>query len=184
MQTTTYPVYLNLKIPFLARIFYGLFCVCLIGVLAFWFYMLPSGHAPDEMKAAYFVLTTSEWEKGIFIIALTGTPFFLLLYRASRYKQNALLNLLPGRLEIVTNKAIASYSTGEITHIYCNDAMRRDGFPMGKLSIEIKRRSSKVIRLTLVDYSHSEEVMNALMVYENIKFNITNFSSKLEILDE
>jgi len=145
--------------------------------------MLPSEHSSDEMKAAYFVLTTSEFEKLMFVTGLVGTPIFFILYKYTRIKRQALLSLLPDKIEVDNFKIITSYSINEITNIACNDAMSRDGFPKGKLTIDFKDKSNKVTSLTLLDYSQSEQLMTTLLNYENIKFDVTSFSSNPEVLD-
>jgi hypothetical protein len=164
MQETSYPVYLNLKIPWLAKVFYWSFLACLIVLLLLGIYMLPSEHSPDEMKAAYFVLTTTEFEQKVFVLALFGTPFFFVLYRLSRYRRQALLILLPGKIEIDNYTIVTSYSVDEITHIACNDAMDSDGFPKGKLTIDLKDKTKKVTSVTLIDYSQSDQLMDTLLM--------------------
>ena len=184
MQETNYPVYLNLKVPWLAKTFYYLFLASLVVLFIFGLYMLPSKHSSDEMKAAYFVLTTSEFENKVFVFALLGIPFFFLMYRLSRYRRQALLMLLPDKIEIDNYKIVTSYSIEEITHIACNDAMTSTGIPEGRLTIDFKDRSRKVTSMTLIDYSQSDQLMNTLLAYENIKFNVTNFLTNPEVLNE
>jgi hypothetical protein len=184
MEETSYPVYLNLKVPWLARTFYWLYLACLIFLFIFGLYMLPSDHSSDEMKAAYFVLTTTEFEKKVFVFALLGTPLFFLLYRLSRYKRQGLLTLLPDKIEFDNYKTVTSYRMDEITHIACNDAMGSNGIPEGKLTIDFKDSTKKVTSVTLIDYSQSDQLMNTLLTYENIKFNVTNFFSNPEVLDQ
>ena len=145
--------------------------------------MLPSEHSSDEMKAAYFVLTTSEFEKLMFVIGLLGTPTFFILYKYIRIRRRGLLVLGTDKIEIDNYKTVTSYSINEITDIACNDAMSTDGFPKGKLTIDLKDKNEKVTSVTLLDYSQSDQVMNALLNYENIKFDVTNFSSNPGILD-
>lgn len=182
MEETSYPVYLNLKIPWLAKTFYYLFFACLV-VLFFLFviYMLPSKHASDEMKAAYFVLTTTEFEKKVFAFALLGTPIFFVLYKLCRFKRQALLTLLPDKIEIDNFKTVTSYVLDELTHIACNDAMGSDGFPKGKLTINFKNKSKKVTSVTLIDYGQSDQLMNTLLAYENLRFSVTNFLTNPEV---
>ena len=145
--------------------------------------MLPSGHSSDEMRGAYFVLTTSEFEKLMFVIGLLGTPTFLILYKYIRIKRQALLTLLPDKIEVNHSKIVISYLINEITNIACNDALTRDGFPKDKLTIDFKDKSKKVTSVTLLDYNQSDELMNTLLNYENIKFDVTNFSSNPGVLD-
>ena len=183
MEETSYPVFLNLKIPWLTKTFYNLFIVCLIILILFGIYMLPSEHSSDEMKAAYFVLTTTELEKLIFTIGLLGTPLFFILYKYVRVRRQGLLTLLPNKIEIDNFKTVTSYSIDEITNIACNDALMEDGFPKGRLTIDVKDKNDKVTSMTLLDYSQSEQVMNTLLNYENIKFYVTNSSSNPEIFD-
>jgi hypothetical protein len=183
MQETTYPVFLNLKIPWLTKAFYYLFIGCLIILFVFGIYMLPSQHSGDEMKAAYFVLTTSEFEKILFVIGLIGTPTFYILYRHIRFKRQALLSLFCDKIEVDNYKTVTSYSINEITHIACNDALTREGFPKGKLTIDFKDKVGSFISMTLIDYSHSDQIMDAILNYENIKFDVTNFTSNPEVLD-
>jgi len=145
--------------------------------------MLPSENSSDEMKAAYFVLTTSEFEKAVFTYALIGTPIFFLLYRYVRIKRKAILTLLEDKIEIDDYKTITSFPTVEITNIACNDALRSDGFPKGKLTIDFKDKNENVISVTLIDYNQSEQLMDTLLNYKNIKFFTSNFSSNPEVLD-
>lgn len=145
--------------------------------------MLRSKHSSDEMKAAYFVLTTSELEKLFFVIGLLGIPTFFILYKYIRIKRQGLLTLFPDKIEIDNFKIVTSYPINEITNIACNDALARDGFPKGKLTIDFKDKNEKVTSVTLLDYSQSEQLMNTLLNYENIKFGVTNFSSNPELLD-
>lgn len=184
MEETSYAVYENLKIPWVARIFNYLFWACLIILFLFGAYMLPSKHSSDEMKAAYFVLTTSEFEKKVFVFALLGTPFFFLLYRFSSYKRQALLTLLHDKIEVDNYKTVTSYSMDEITHIACNDAMTSTGVTQNKLTIDFKDKSKKVTSMTLIDYSQSDQLMNTLLAYDNIKFKITNSLTNPGVLDE
>jgi hypothetical protein len=135
------------------------------------------------MKAAYFVLTTSEFEKVLFVIGLVGTPTFFILYRYVRIKQQALLTLRSDRIDVDNHKTVTSYPINEITHIACNDALTTDGLPKGKMTIDFKDKGGNFISMTLVDYSHSDPIMNTLLNYENIKFDVTNFTSNPEVLD-
>jgi hypothetical protein len=145
--------------------------------------MLPSEHSSDEMKAAYFVLTTTEFEKLMFIIGVIGTPTFFILYKYIRIRHHALLILLNDKIKFDNYKTVTLYSSSDITDIACNDALTKDGFPKGKLTIDFKDKTKKVIRVTLLDYAQSDQLMNTLLNYENIKFDMTNFSSNPEILD-
>ena len=145
--------------------------------------MLPSEHSSAEMKAAYFVLTTTEFEKLMFVIGLVGTPTFFILYKYIRIRRHGLLMLLADKIEFDNYKTVTSYAISEITDIACNDALTRDGFPKGKLTIDFRDKSEKVISVTLLDYGQSDQLMNTLLDYKNIKFDMTNFSSNPEILD-
>ena len=180
---TSYPVILNLKIPWLSKTFYYLLMACLVVLVLFGLYMVPSGHASGEMKTAYFILTTSEFVKKVVVFAFLGTPIFFILYRFCRIKRQGLLTLLPHKIEVDNYKIVTSYSINEITHIACNDAMDSDGFPKGELTIEFKDKSQKVTSMLLIDYGQSEEIMNKILAYENIKFYITDFSMSMEELE-
>ena len=183
MEENNYPVFLNLKIPFLSKVFFYLFIICLIVLVLFGIYMLPSEHSSDEMKAAYFVLTTSELEKAVFTYALIGTPIFFLFYRYTRIRRRAILTLLEDKIEINNYKIVTSYPIDEITNIACNDALRSDGFPKGKLTIDFKDKNGDVTSVTLIDYSQSDQLLDTLLNYKNIKFFTSNFSSNPEVLD-
>jgi hypothetical protein len=61
--------------------------------------------------------------------------------------------------------------------------MESDGFPKGELTIEFKDKSQKVTSMLLIDYGQSEEIMNKILAYENIKFYITDFSMSMEELE-
>jgi hypothetical protein len=183
MEENSYPVFLNLKIPFLSKTFFYLFTACLIILVLFGIYMLPSEHSSDEMKAAYFVLTTSDFEKAVFTYTLISTPIFFILYRYARIKRNAILTLFEDKIEIDNYKTVTSYPINEITNIACNDALRSDGFPQGKLTIDFKDKNEKVTSVTLIDYGQSEQLMDMLINYKNIKFFTSNFSSNPEVLD-
>lgn len=135
------------------------------------------------MRAAYFVLTTSEAEKILFVFGLVGTPVFFILYRYSRIKRQAVLTLLQDKIEIDNFKTVTSFSINQITNIACNDAMTSDGFPKGKLTIDFKDKSGDFTSITLIDYTQSDQLMEKLLNYENIKFEVTNFSSNPETLD-
>jgi|GraSoiStandDraft_4_1057263.scaffolds.fasta_scaffold331331_3 hypothetical protein len=183
MEENSYPVFINLKIPFLSKAFFYLFMASAIVLVLFGIYMLPSEHSSDEMKAAYFVLTTSEFEKAVFTYALIGTPVFFVLYKYTRIKRKAILTLFEGKIEIDNYKTVASYPINEITNIACNDALRTDGFPQGKLTIDFKDKNENVTSVTLIDYSQSEQLMDTLLNYKDIKFFTSNFSSNPEVLD-
>ena len=145
--------------------------------------MLPSTYSSDEMKAAYFVLTTPEWVKVVSVIAVLGTPTFFVLYRYSRIRRHASLTLFPDRIEIDDSKIVKSILLSDLTNIACNDALTSDGFPKGNLTVDFKDKSENVTSVTLKDYSQSEHLMQKLLNYESIKFDVTNFSSNPEILD-
>lgn len=183
MQEKSYPVYLNLKIPLLARTFYYLFWACLIVLFIFLIRMIPSKYSSNEMKTAYFILTTSEFEKRLLVFTAIGTPAFFILYLASRYRRRAMLTLSSDKIELDDYKLVTSYSISDITHIFCNDAMRHDGYPKGKLTIDFKDKEDKVNSMTLIDYGQSDELMETLMSYENIRFSVSSFASNPEMLD-
>jgi hypothetical protein len=106
MEQTSYPVFINLKIPWLTKGFYYLFIFCLLILVLFGIYMLPSEHSSDEMKAAYFVLTTTEFEKLMFVIGLFGTPTFFILYKYIRIRRQGLLTLLTDKIEFDNYKTV------------------------------------------------------------------------------
>lgn len=184
MESTSYPVIWNVKIPWVTKTFYYLFIVCIVVLILLGLYMLPAMRSSAEMKAAYFILTTSDFQKTAFLVALLGTPAFYILYKLSRLKHQALLTLFPDKIEISSKKETASYSLRQITHIACNDALTHDGFPKGKLTIEIKDRRNKVVSLALIDYSQSEELMHKLLEHKHIKFHVTNLFFNPEDLSE
>ena len=184
MKEMSYPVILNLKIPWLTRTFYFLFIICLIGIFIFGIYMLPSGNSSDEMKAAYFVLTTTEFEKAAFLVAVLGIPTFFISYRYIRRKRSAVLTLFSDKIEINDFRKVTSIAIDDIAKIACNDALTNDGFPKAKLTIDVKEKGKEVISMTLKDYSQSEKLMNKLLSYENITFNVTNFPSNPGVLDD
>jgi hypothetical protein len=183
MEETSYPVYLNLNIPWISRTFYWLFWACVFVLFLFMLYMLPSAHSSAEMKAAYFVLTTTEYQKELFVFALSGAPIFFLLYRLSKFRRQAILTLLPAKIEIAKNKIVTSYSLNEITRIECTDLMV-NGFPKGELRVNLTDRDETITSVTLIDYSQSDQLMKALLAYDNVKFNLTSFLSNTELLDE
>ncbi|HWI89982.1 MAG TPA: hypothetical protein VNT20_01855 [Flavisolibacter sp.] len=183
MGENSYLVFLNLKMPFISKLFLYLFIICVIVLALFGLYMLPSEHSSDEMKAAYFVLTTSEFEKAVFTYALIGAPIFFALYSFSRIKRRAILTLMEDKVEIDNYKIITSFSISEITSIACNDALRSDGFPKGKMTIDFKDKAGNFTSITLIDYSQSDKLMESLLNYKNIKFFASNFSFNPEVLD-
>lgn len=183
MEQITFPVYFNLKIPLLTKALFYLFIICVIILLLFGLYMLPSEGSGDEMRAAYYIMTASEIEKALFLIGLFGAPTFFLLHKYLRIHQRGLLILLPDKIEFSYSKKVISYSTKEITHIACNDPLTADGDPKGPLTIDFRHKGEKVISVMLSDYNQSDEVMNALLNYENIKFDVTNFTSNPGLLD-
>ena len=93
------------------------------------------------------------------------------------------MTLLHDKIEIDNFKTVTSFSISEITNIACNDAMTSDGFPKAKLTIDFKDKSGDLTSVTLIDYSQSDQIMEKLLNYENIKFDVTNFSSNPEALD-
>lgn len=183
MEKNSYPVFLNLKILFLSKTFFYLFIICAIILVLYGIYMLPTERSSDEMKAAYFVLTTSEFEKALFTYALIGTPIFFILYRYTRTKRKAILTLFENKIEIDNYKTVTSILIDEITNIACNDALRSDGFPKGKLTIDFKDKNENITSVTLMDYSQSEQLMDKLLNYKNIKFFTSNFSFNPEFFD-
>lgn len=160
-----------------------MFWVCLVLLGMYGLYMIPADRAPDEMEAAYFVLTTSEFEKLLFVIGLFGTPTFAIMYRYARYKRKAVLILLPDRIEIDDYKKITSYQLTEITDIACNDALAPDGFPKGKLSISFKDRFTKTTTMTLIDYCQSDQLIETLVGYQDIKLKLTDLHTHPEFFD-
>ena len=183
MEENSYNIYINLKIPLLTRIFYYLFLLCLIIIVLCGIYLLPSDYASNEMRATYFFLTTSNYEAEFFLIGILGTPFFYVLYKYIRINQQGLLTLFPDKIELDNYKTNTTYQISEITDIACNDSQERDGTSKGKLTIDFKDKSNKVISMTLIDYSKTEQLMNVLLNYENIKFELTNFSNNPQVLD-
>jgi hypothetical protein len=183
MEDTCYPVFLNLKVPLLTKAFYYLFFASLIILVLFGIYIFPSVHFGDEIKASSFLLTTSEFQKIMFLFGLAGTPTFFILYKFVRLKKQGLLTLLSDKIEIDNHKTVTSYFISEITDIHCNDAMAPDGYPKCKLTIDFKFNSGKVTSVTLLDYSLSDQLMNTLLNYHDIKFDVTNFSLNPGILE-
>ena len=184
MEDFSCAVVINSRIPWLTKASYYLLILCLIAIVLCGLYMIPSTHSSDEMKAAYFVLTTPEYIKVVSVIVVLGTPTFFILYRYARIKRKAVLRLFSDRLELETSGSTTSILINDITNIACNDALTTDGSPKGKLTIDLKDKNRNVRSVTLVDYSQSEEIMQKLLKYENIKFEVTNFPSNPQILDQ
>ena len=183
MEVPSYSVFLNLKISGLTKAFHYLAIGSFVMVVLFGFYLLPSYNSPDEMKAAYFVLTTSDFEKVMFSIGIVGAPTFFILYRKVRIKKQAILTLYPDKIEIDNYKMITSYPIAEITDIACNDAMTMDGSLTCQLTIDLKDVTNKITSLTLADYNESPQLMNYLLNYDTVKFSVTNFLNDPEALN-
>jgi hypothetical protein len=98
----------------------------------------------------------------VFVVGLPGTPIFFILYKYIRIRRRGFLTLFPDKMKLITLKPSHLISINDITNIACNDALTRDGFPKEE---------------------QSEQLMNSLLNYKNIKLEATNFLSNPEILD-
>ena len=183
-REASYPVFVHLRIPGVTKTFYYLFGACLLVLALLSLHLLPALHSSTEMKGAYFILTTSEWQRVVFVIGAVGAPTFFILYTLSRYRRRALLVFWEDAIEIDNYKTITSYPLEEITDVAFNDAADSDGFPLAKLTIEFKFKNEKKISVTLIDYSQSEEVLEKLLAYKNLGVHSSTLRFNPEILEE
>jgi hypothetical protein len=178
----SFPVYRNLDVRRVRKVFFSLSTACLVLLVLFSFHMLPSRHSSGEMKAAYFLLTTPETARKILVGALIGTPVFFLLYIYFGIRRRAVLTLHSNSIEITGARKGFSIPTQELTSIDFNDAKDSDGFPKAELTVSFTTKKGKSTTLTLIDYSQSEQFMNVLMRYQHINFTVTQFPYAPELL--
>ncbi|MGF7231918.1 hypothetical protein [Arachidicoccus sp.] len=181
MQDLNYPIYLKLKIPSLTKIFKYSLIICIIISVSLGIFLLPSGHYSEGTMAIYDVPKESKFEISLLLIAILGIPIFFIL-ASIRYKRKAFLQLTSMNIIISDYKTIKYYPVNAIKYMTCNDAFYK-GVADEKLTIDFKDEDNNLICMRLIDYSQSDQLMDTLLAYKNIKFNITENLIDPEELD-
>jgi hypothetical protein len=176
-KSAAFRVIIRQPIPYLTSFLYFIVLLSLLGILLTYAIFTPSKHSSLEMKSAYFILAIPSFIKYIIIFSFPGFILFHFLYEKVRKYRGCILLFSEEALLIRGKITKMKILVSQIRNIICIDEKDLQGGLKLNLVIYIVQKSSKVIRLTLQDYSYAEEFMEKLTNYSNINFKFYDFDS-------
>ena len=172
----SFEVVVRRKVPYITSFLFYLLLIFALALLIIDLFFLPTRHASEEMKVAYFILVTPEFVKKAMMISGIGFLIVLPLYISMRLYKIAILTFLADNIIIKGNKVNIDLPIKTLSKVYCMDDRTRDGEPKEKLTIYFQQKSERVTRVRLVDYMKADELMERLMQYENINLKAYDFN--------
>lgn len=158
------------KIPYLSAGLWSIMAVLILIILLFYVFMLPTKHASDEMKTAYYILVLPEWLKRLSALAFIGLLIFIPLYFSARLKRAALLRLTDDTILITGKQLDLTIPFKKIKRIYFNDLKNLFGQPKYKMQIVIQEKRNKSIVFFLANYEEAGPALDTLSKVNNAQF--------------
>jgi hypothetical protein len=181
MQTLSqsFEVLITRKVPFLTKILAWLLLFCVIMLLIFGIPFLPAknSYASDEMKTAYFILTTSEFEKELIFIFGSCCLILFPLYIFLRFSRKAILSFTNDSIFIKGKKVEINIPVQTISKIYFIDTKSRGE---KRLLLYVEQEKQKTTRVKLKNYLDAEEVFGQLAMYSGINFQFFDRDLRME----
>ncbi|MEO5563839.1 MAG: hypothetical protein ABIR18_10400 [Chitinophagaceae bacterium] len=181
---TSFEVIVRRKVPYATSLLFHTLVVFSITLLIIYLFFLPAKHAPDEMKAAYFILAVPEFVKNALLISGIGFLIILPLYLKIRLYRNASLTFHKELITLRGQRINIDIPINSILKVYCIDAKTISGELKYKLTVYFQQKNENTTRVRLKDYVESEKFMDQLMQYENINFSAYEFDVRLDTIDE
>ena len=172
----SFEVVVRRKVPYVTSFLFYLLLIFALALLIFDLFFLPTRHASEEVKVAYFILVIPEFVKRAMIISGIGFLIVLPLYISMRLYKKAILTFLADNIMIKGNKVNIDIPIKTLSKVYCMDDRTLDGEPREKLTIYFQQKSDKTTRVRLRDYMQADEFMERLMQYENINLKAYDFN--------
>ena len=157
-----FKVLVRRKIPYITEGLWGIVGTLFLILLLFYFFMLPTKNASEEMATAYYILVIPEWLKRVSAIALVGIIIFMPLYFVARLKKPALLRLGDDAISIKGKELDLTIPFRNIKRIYFNDLKNLLRQPKDKMQIVIQQKSNKLTTFLLANYDDAELAVDTI----------------------
>ena len=171
MQTPkTFDIRIRRKIPVISTILYGLLIFFGFYLLLFYLFLLPSRHASDEMKVAYYILAVPDFVKTSGFISFIGFLLTSPLYFALRLRKIASLTFHQDTISIKGNKIDIEIPKQTLSKFYCNDLKTFDDKPKEEMQVQIIQNGGKTTTFRLLHYTQAEAFIDELAMFEKVDF--------------
>jgi hypothetical protein len=172
----SFEVVVRRKVPYVTSFFFHMLVIFGLILLIIDFFFLPTLHASDEMKVAYFILVIPDFVKNALYISGIGFLAVLPLYISARFYRKAVLTFLTDNIVIQGEKINTEIPINSINRVFCMDSHSIDGQSSEKLTIYFQQKGDKTTRVRLRNYIQADEFMTRLMQYENVDFRMYDFN--------
>ena len=163
-----YPVIIKKKILYVSATLKGLFLVCVFVVAIAYFFFVPSGKSGNEMKTVAALTSISETTKWFILSCGIGVMVFYIMYRTLLYRKKGYIEFSDQSIILTGKNKIQIIPINEITGIEFFDGMNSRR-PKNVFNILIYQKEElEDINLQLKDYTHSEEIIDKILFYNNL----------------
>ncbi len=119
MEGNSFEVVMIRKVPYLTAGLFHLLTVFTVGLFIVNIFFLPTAHASDEMKFAYFILVTPKLLQDALYVSLVGFLIILPIYLKVRLRKPALLTFAADSLALSGKGINETIPISDISEVYC-----------------------------------------------------------------
>lgn len=168
----TYEILIRKKVPYWSEFLIGLMIVLFSFLLLLYFVMIPSDDASGEMKVAYYILVVPEWLKVGSAYSFLGLILLFPIYSISKSFKPAILMINHDNIKICSKAGEKVFPVESLRKILLNDV--RSLLGKERTEIIIKQSEHKSTSFLLKYYIQTEELLEALSIYEKVDFVFYN----------
>ena len=175
-----YPVIIKKKIPYVSATLKGLFIICFFVVAIAYFFFVPSAKSGNEMKTVVLLNSISETTKWFIFSCGLGFMVFYILYKIFIFRTAGYIEFSENSIILTGKNKIQIIPVEEITSIEFFDGFYSK---LGKIVFHIfilRKEELEDIDLKLKDYTHSEEIIDKILLYERLRSKLRNIEEKIE----
>src|SRR4030095_286562 len=172
-SSKSFEILIRKKIPFWSELLFAIIAAFLFFLFLLYLVMVPSGRSSDEMKVAYYILVVPEWLKEASAYSFIGLILLVPLYIISKSRKGAKLTI-DNNAFTISDKQRRTIPVGSITKIILNDVKYYIRREKNATEIIIKQDRGSTTSFLLKHYEQTEELMEALILFENIELVLYN----------
>lgn len=186
MKPDCYKVSIRRKIPYLTKLFFGLFLFFIACNLVGSLIMFPAKYLPFEMKAIYFFLFLSENMQKFIAFSSLGMITSYIIFRYVRTNQNANLSFHHDKISIHSKSRRETIKIQNLIKVIFIDMEDKNTLEE-KFLVYFEQKRKKFIRLKLENYEECGEFMNEFIEYlphKNVQYEFENIDYDPDLSNE
>ena len=164
-----FAVVLRNKLPYLTKLFGALLIICFVFSFIAYVLYFPSANSGNEMKIVVLFESTSITTKWLMLFSILGLIPCYFLYTKMRLRKDGVLFFEDFSIIFQTKKAIISIPVVNIIRIQFIEPNLNFKWGKQKFIVNIYQFNGEIFQFQLKKYEDSDEVVDLLLSYPELK---------------